>query len=475
MSTRRAKLLLWGFLCSILIYLSCRKTDSPPEQTKKELEQKFFNASNISPEVKTVMEAMMRQNQKKNFVASFISKAGYPRWDKAIVATPDEIKRGRSSSDGYIVYVPFVKDADNMVNSSLIIKVDADTTYKMLYASDYKDYGFDSTKQNSWNARNVFQLFTTFEYSIFGRKRFLITDGRLLGGKKDSSCIAALCKINGNKLGSRNSSYTVEECTTWEIWMPCLQARTTGDWPYCLFYAFDICTTYYYFDSHDREGGGGGGPDPGSGGGGGGGWQPDPGTNLAPVPIDSLLKKYSIAINPKAAELMSTSLANHDWEYTTTIVVKDGVIYPKNDHTDRDSMGSYPVLTLAAGEILLGYLHTHPRANELDRSAPSDGDIDALRRNLSQNFVSFIECGNVRYALVVEDPTKAAAFLRNNPYRKLNSGIMTSALSQPDYYSNWQHATQVAVAGVLGSAASNGIGLYISNNADKTSYTKLNP
>jgi hypothetical protein len=73
--------------------------------------------------------------------------------------------------------------------------------------------------------------------------------------------------------------------------------------------------------------------------------------------------------------------------------MKDGAIYTRNIRTDYDSMGVYPNFSLSPGEILLGLIHTHPRYNVLDRSAPSLGDVEALRFKLISNFVSFADVG----------------------------------------------------------------------------------
>jgi hypothetical protein len=61
-----------------------------------------------------------------------------------------------------------------------------DSLFRLVYGSEYRRFGFDSTSNNyAWKAKNVYHLFTRFQKSIYNHQSFLITDGRIFG--KDSS------------------------------------------------------------------------------------------------------------------------------------------------------------------------------------------------------------------------------------------------------------------------------------------------
>ena len=172
--------------------------------------------------------------------------------------------------------------------------------------------------------------------------------------------------------------------------------------------------------------------------------------------------------------MVTLAANNHNWEYVITIVKKDSLIYGKNLKTDHDSLYSTPDLRLSIGEILLGTLHIHSVPVALDRSAPSPGDIDALGTHLIQNFILFVECGNVRFALVVEDVNKATNFFRNDRVSVRTNRYLDSAYAQPTMYADWQGATKIGVRAAVKPSIISGIGFYVSMNSDKTFYTKIN-
>ena len=111
----------------------------------------------------------------------------------------------------------------------------------------------------------------------------------------------------------------------------------------------------------------------------------------------------------------------------------------------------------------------------MDRSAPSAVDLNGLRYNLIQNFVEYAECGNVRFALVIEDVVKAKTFLKDFDALIVSLQLITTAQSEANWFNDWQNATKITLKNYLGSASDSGIGFYISNNTQKTTYTKLNP
>ncbi|MFZ1786350.1 MAG: hypothetical protein WAU23_14185 [Ferruginibacter sp.] len=164
------------------------------------------------------------------------------------------------------------------------------------------------------------------------------------------------------------------------------------------------------------------------------------------------------------------------------IVVKNGIyIYPKNIRTDSMPDQVAQNWFLQPNEVLLADWHTHQdiSTNLNDRPGPSDDDIIGIKTGAHQtqlNFVRFIECGNVRYAFVIENPTKAAAFFRNVTFGRLDvSEVYQNSLkNNPIRSTNYQQAGVEATIAVIGNSSTNGIALYMSTNPQKNQYVKLN-
>src|SRR5687768_15575298 len=88
----------------------------------------FFNANPSSVDlVKSISEYVRRQNKKFQFVEKVIEQMGYPRWDKAMVFSNSNTSRSASLDTNY-VYIPFVRETEDFVNSLLIVKTTATDT-----------------------------------------------------------------------------------------------------------------------------------------------------------------------------------------------------------------------------------------------------------------------------------------------------------------------------------------------------------
>jgi hypothetical protein len=282
------------FFLFIVAYLSCRKTDAVPENQSAKPEKFFELPSDAPKQLKAVAQAIEIQNERHQFLSSVIKSSGYPIWDKARIVDFNNRKmsgRGNGEETGEVIYVPFVRDSDNYVNSVLAVKLEpSDTIYRMIHDYNYRRFGYDTTDHTKWSARDVFNIFSSFDHSVFGHSRFWIRDKNLLGIQDDSLQVTATRTSHdgGRNVSGKVEMYAVEECQTWEVCEKAadgsggsgggLPARVNilpGTGCTNIWY-IDICTTYYY-----NDGGGGGGStgdgdgtgDPSTGpGGGGGGW-----------------------------------------------------------------------------------------------------------------------------------------------------------------------------------------------------------
>jgi len=388
------------------------------------------------------------------FVNDLVRRIGFPVWNKTLLKLPDNNLGNNTRSAGSgetILYIPFVKDNTGFVNSVLIVKYTATSTYfRLIYAEEYSNFGFSNVADTLWNAKKVFNIFARLEKNVFGHTKFQLLDERIFAGTHGvTESGKTWVKLKNGTQNCETCNYiSVEICEFYDICHDPSgnnnECPDGGCYYGCDYWVSEesICTTIWIWIGSGGSGGGSDGGGEGGGSGGGGGstpsnWWDDPceeeiGGRAVPCDeivgwesvadtlpqnnesIDSMLTRYSIAINSKADSLMTISLDSM-WEWTTTIVSVNNNVIAKYDTTLRDSIRSEANFNLQAGEILLGILHTHPRSssNPLDRSAPSGGDIAYLKLNLSQNFVQFIECGNVRFALVIENAAKATQFFNS--------------------------------------------------------------
>jgi len=488
----------------LLVYTSCRKIDQSPKIQEQESQaEKFLNVPGTVPNaVKRVAQTIREQNDRYHFLDKFIKEHGFAVWDKSSLLVKPGSATGRSATyRDSIVIIPIVKPHSAEVQSFLgcIVKEDS-VGIRLFDGGSYPGYGFGKPL-DSLGADFVAASIMYMGCQVYGDSTFIIEDKRLFDYRELSDA-SRYFVLTGSGLHRTNSGIVITTTI-------CFNATVQDDPPggggsvrlAVLAEPIQICWSYDqviefvnpYMPSGTfiPTGGGSTGPgwwsddpcreiDPTGNNGGCGnndtlGWVPLDLNEPPSDPVDTLLKKYSLACNKIADSLMNLSLTNNNSEYVAIIVMKNDSIYCKNIKTDNDSMSSTPNNRLAQGEILLGSFHTHPRNAINDRSAPSGGDISFLKSRLNQNYTLFVECGNVRYALVVEDVIKAGTFLKSNSLNKLTDSLYAISLRQSNWFSNWQNATQVAVATTLGSASTNGIGFYISNNTTKTLYTKLNP
>lgn len=153
------------------------------------------------------------------------------------------------------------------MSTVLVVKTKGtDTTYKLLYKQQYVKYGFAKTEKGKWNALNVFQLFTTFDNSIFGYTTFLVKDGRILGGKA-SDHFRVTMAVGSVQTGRISSQYNVgslkmQPVTSCQTYTSCVIVEGATEGPNCV--TQEICNTYWYDDGSGGSYGGDGGTGRGS-------------------------------------------------------------------------------------------------------------------------------------------------------------------------------------------------------------------
>ncbi|MDQ6608949.1 MAG: hypothetical protein M3Y85_03920 [Bacteroidota bacterium] len=466
---RKFSIPLLLILSALVLFFSCRKTDSYQSDIQKTQikDERFFTVSaSASPEVKAIAEAVKKQDDKFHFLSSVIKKAGYPIWDKArIINFNNRTISGRSSSDssgGELVYIPFALDSQNRTNAVLAVRLNnPDTTYRMLYAANYRLFGYDTTNHNRWNARSVFVLFSLFDYSVFGHTKFLIKDDSLYQPKTDSTHVVITLHPATNASGRTSTMAPVTECasgTHCDVVLTLLPAARSASSVNC--YDWEYCVTYYpdsgggSGDTGDTGGGGwmgtgngtGGYPTGGGSGGGDSGWwgggpPPCSGNTVVRTTVTASVDcgaGWTPVIMPKAPPVISDpcvearTAANKAADISqeqmfldtkAQIQAADPTIEHAVGFGSRDAAGNLTTTTMVNGGSNYGSvpdiagsfadIHNHPGNTE-----PSAGDLYSLiNKNTPTNGYDtrFVITGGTVYAFVIYNPSKADTFAVNHP------------------------------------------------------------
>lgn len=488
--SRSCFLLIFSFFLAGITVLSesCRKTDHlASSPTLTETEAKFFNNyGSADVREKGLVDFFKRRNDSSQFVEKTVERIGYPRWDKAISGKESRPAGRQGNDEAIITYIPFVRENENHVNASLVVRTaPGDTSFHYLCDWQYSKYGYDTTA-TGWNAQTVFALFTLLDNHTLGHTKFKITDDSLFAGQSVTATL--LPAAPGNAAGRLEPSI---QCTFYEM-VTCIEhtGRNTAVevmFNPCYTWYKSFCTTIWvYVPDGPPVGGGGGNPpgdEPPTCHGGpveaakpmdpcGPGWEPIPVDDppLQEEPVDSMLNRYARKINKIADSIFTLSQANNvEWG---CIIVKNtlGEIYAKNCTTSNNSEYVKQNRILETGETIVAELHTHPdsSSNPLNRSAVSGVDFDALRINSKDRYTCFVDFGNIRYAIVIEDVNKSRNFFAENRPTNLYQLQYAAAYGAV----NWQNATEIAITGLV-PFTNSGIGIYKSNTS-KTSFTKIN-
>lgn len=253
---------------------SCKKNDFRKDNFfKDKILTKFFqHSTTIDPTVEAIMQSVKRQNDERDFVERLSKSAGYPLWDKAIVSQKDEKKQ---------VFIPFVLEDGIQTKAILIARLSGgDTLYHLMYGAAYKKYGFDKNVKDRWTAREVFTAFAIFDKEIFGYKKFIVKDDRLLGADINITNNQPRVVILKDSIVEQNARVqTMRYYSHTTTWIECgvCYVRTTVDESCCNATYYTEVVTFWFDDGF-----GGGGEDWGwyiPQGGGGGGGTPCPGCN----------------------------------------------------------------------------------------------------------------------------------------------------------------------------------------------------
>ncbi|MDB5196476.1 MAG: hypothetical protein JWP88_847 [Flaviaesturariibacter sp.] len=446
-----------SLLCLLLLAIpfACRKFDSAPSPDVDSKKERFFLLpATASAQVKAVAASVWRQNEQQHFLENVIKRSGYPRWDKARLINlrlGGFVSKVSDLAEEEIIYVPFIKDSQNFVNALLAVKMNAtDTIFRMLHANGYRSFGYDTTNATKWSTRDVFNLFTSFDYTVFGHTRFLIRDPKIFSTSIDSMQMIAIRNMNQSRMATAQRTADELSCVVWTYCYvpPSSNNRLSVLANPCT--EVTVCTAYIDYNILNPIGGGGvtgtgGGTGGGGNNGGGSSWTADPcggsgvqaritecggptgwvpidkpPINTGIIPPDSIkLKNMYLQIQDSVNKYYAVSNAIHA-EYSLTITEKDSINYARNAHTDNQQDYVYPDLSsIPIGEKITAIWHAHwgeISFSNMDLSF-SNGDIvyPLKRPQVKFNgFTSFITSKNFIYAYVITDVTKYDNWLKGH-------------------------------------------------------------
>jgi hypothetical protein len=273
-------------VCAILLIVvnACRKIDRRQDVYTSDtfMRERFFTVSgNIAPIVRNIIESIRRQDDQRGFVSKLVKNAGYALWDKTeLITIKGQSHTTRLQNDmGLMAIIPFVQEGTNTTTAALAVKIaSTDTTFDLIYPTQFRQYGFETNNGDSaWKARDIFHLFTRFDYDIFGHTAFKVKDKRLfqlpLGTDTSRNIIA---KLRVSSTGGASRLVPVTECDVYDVcyaedenvYATLCNSICTEE---CTFWIYweSFCTTTWVEDGNNGSGGGG----EGGGGGGGGNWE----------------------------------------------------------------------------------------------------------------------------------------------------------------------------------------------------------
>lgn len=509
------------FIC-LQFFSSCSKIDISEGKYSTTDFKKLFYDSKVSnnPQVNRIKGFIQAQDEVYNFSEKFAQFEGVPWWSNSIIVSNVSFKESNRDEGDTTVLIPVIPNSENYVKDIIACSLKGDSIdICLIQSDDYENYGYHGSNDGIPKAKDIAELFMIFEKEIYDRNYFEFLDfdlaKKMLGediGQDEANIM--LLDDGTSQLGFYRLAHLIVPWVTLGGvtvvgYIPSQPTGSYGSFIWWLQNNYNLSSTFnntiFWWNINNS---GGGGSSTGTTGTSTPGWQAFPcgmgkigdvffklpcnsQVILNPGPSDeilTMLKTHAIAIKADAnrvynekSNVPDASGVKAEWGY---IIVRtsDGVVKIKNERTDGLNWYVKINYYTSQGEFILGEEHTHPdednQTNPVDRSAPTMSDVLALRKNRNKlNYYSFINCGNKRYALVIEDVNLATNYFnRFSPQKDLeyDDEQYRIAKNQPNWYSNWQNATQVALLTLIGISSTSGIGVYETDDNDKTNFIKLN-
>ncbi|MBL7763807.1 MAG: hypothetical protein JNL23_10320 [Chitinophagaceae bacterium] len=277
-----------------LWFISCRKTQQEvsPESTvdNSGKESVISPNDNLLSLLAAKVEKQINASRASENIAAF---AGQPDWQQSLIIEKNDVSsRSKKKNAKAIVYTPFARKNEHKTAAILQSTIyETDTVFQMLYPQQYLQYGFGAHSDTAWNAYDLFNIFASFDYNLYGTSQYIVNDGRIFGkNEKDTLLVmrqsgSVSNTANGRVGSSGNKLQAFNICTTWTSCAYGIDGSTGSNT--CK--TTQVCTTYWI----EVGDGGGGSTTPGNtAGGGGSAGTPsnDPGINGTPCPTPTVAR-----------------------------------------------------------------------------------------------------------------------------------------------------------------------------------------
>lgn len=506
-------------IIGVLLFQACKKADRDVVVKDELITTAPYSLT--AKDNKQVAKVFKELN-KRGLSEGAFTRYGKLLWDKSIVLPYAHMQSTASRAHNGIdsvVITPIVPENTNEVTAYLQAWI-GDTVSLVVYTKhQYTSLAFGNTLNNGiGEAEKLALQFMRLNKLVFNYTAFQITDKGLFTGNLpvlDTAKAGVLIRLREPENNISGRLRYVELCVD-IIRTNC----TTPTAPQCMPTCDNcpgycqttetICTGWW---EDDNPGGGEGPslPDPGDGsgggtnlpgpgdpcgggriigarlppcGGGGGGTGVGSGGGWIPIvpdenqwfdsPPDSALIKASLAINKLADSIYSQLSVPNNWEYMFPIFGNNDNITTGIVRTDQQENSVTPKNMIKSGWQTIGMWHGHQgKGAETARMPHSHADIDYLRRHAgTKNFISFVDCGNKRFALIITDVVKAKQFFINNNELQIYSNYKLPSGPQSGTI---QHLRSLCVTNAIGSITNNGIGFYSADGPNFDNFILLNP
>lgn len=164
------------FLLIVIVYCSCKKTDTKNPDTNHLYEEQFFKKPvNSTEELNTVIDMLKAENEKSGFVSTLPGGAGLPVWDKLIVEKPSpkpgEAARGIIADKNGNLLIPMSNDSKTL--SALLFAMKINDQYEFRCYDNNYAYGITFSDSYTIKEREkVIGLFMGMSNYVFGIRAF---------------------------------------------------------------------------------------------------------------------------------------------------------------------------------------------------------------------------------------------------------------------------------------------------------------
>jgi hypothetical protein len=417
---------LWSIAIFLLFFTQpgCRKTDILTSEMNNQAESFFHAHPSNHPIVQKIAVYFSKKNEVTGIASTIANTYGIPYWDKTLLFEESGTARSTTDASVIVAYIPLLQNNETSVQAQLTVRLNtADTSFEILTAGQYAQFGFMPNDTTALNGLKVFTLFAGHDRNIFGYTKFNIADNRILLGQNTFPV-----DMNRHYQVTLLSLPLATSGRVLAVPAPlphssCLVVKDYEAAGYTVTYTQigQVCVVSSYglndgFGGDTGSGGSGSGGTGGGGTGGGGnppGWVPIPEEGVFPrnpcEVVDSLLK--TTGFMQHLINLRNATTLNYETGISFTLPDTAG-----STHTNYTGQGLLAV-TIAPTIPVDGIMHNHYN-NPKRLSIFSADDIVALAYNLvhheirnTKTFTYTLVTDSTAYIIMIEDSTKFMNFV----------------------------------------------------------------